>query len=90
VRVGSPKHGHRTVPARYLVACDGAGSPIRKALGIESLRESADARARWQGAYVRLPGLLASASRTPRPCNTSGTSCPASASHTGWNRGSSR
>lgn len=57
VRVSSPKYGHRTVHARYLVACDGAGSPIRKALGIESLRESPNVRARWQGAFVRLPGL---------------------------------
>ncbi|HWG28598.1 FAD-dependent oxidoreductase [Actinospica sp.] len=57
VRLSSAEHGHRTVRARYLVACDGAASPIRKALGIESLRESADARARWQGAFVRLPGL---------------------------------
>jgi 2-polyprenyl-6-methoxyphenol hydroxylase-like FAD-dependent oxidoreductase len=57
VRLSSPEHGHRTVRARYLVACDGAGSSIRKGLGIESLRESPGARARWQGAFVRLPGL---------------------------------
>jgi 2-polyprenyl-6-methoxyphenol hydroxylase-like FAD-dependent oxidoreductase len=57
VRLSSPGHGHRAVRARYLVACDGAGSPIRKGLGIESLRSSAGARARWQGAFVRLPGL---------------------------------
>jgi 2-polyprenyl-6-methoxyphenol hydroxylase-like FAD-dependent oxidoreductase len=57
VRLSSPEHGHRVVRAKYMVACDGAGSPIRKALGIESLRESADARARWQGAFVRLPEL---------------------------------
>jgi 2-polyprenyl-6-methoxyphenol hydroxylase-like FAD-dependent oxidoreductase len=57
VRLSRAGHGHRAVRARYLVACDGAGSPIRKGLGIESLRESAGARARWQGAFVRLPGL---------------------------------
>jgi 2-polyprenyl-6-methoxyphenol hydroxylase-like FAD-dependent oxidoreductase len=57
VRLSSPEHGRRTVRARYLVACDGAASPVRKALGIGSLRDSSDVRARWQGAYVRLPGL---------------------------------
>ncbi|MFE4371724.1 FAD-dependent monooxygenase [Streptomyces sp. NPDC056835] len=57
VRLASPVHGGRTVRARYLVACDGAGSPVRKALGIGSLRDSADVRARWQGAFVSLPGL---------------------------------
>jgi 2-polyprenyl-6-methoxyphenol hydroxylase-like FAD-dependent oxidoreductase len=57
VRLRSPVHGRRRVWTRFLVACDGAASPVRKALGIESLRESADARARWQGAFVRLPGL---------------------------------
>jgi 2-polyprenyl-6-methoxyphenol hydroxylase-like FAD-dependent oxidoreductase len=57
VRLSSPDHGRRTVRARYLVACDGAASPIRKALGIGSLREDTDVRARWQGAFVRLPGL---------------------------------
>ncbi|MFC8826031.1 FAD-dependent monooxygenase [Streptomyces sp. NPDC057137] len=57
VRLASTEHGKRTVRAGYVVACDGAGSPIRKALGIGSLRDSPDVRARWQGAYVRLPGL---------------------------------
>jgi 2-polyprenyl-6-methoxyphenol hydroxylase-like FAD-dependent oxidoreductase len=57
VRLSSQAYGRRTVRARYLVACDGAASPVRKALGIESLRDSADVRARWQGAFVRLPGL---------------------------------
>ncbi|MEU9898677.1 FAD-dependent monooxygenase [Streptomyces phaeochromogenes] len=57
VRLSSPAYGRSTVRARYLVACDGAASPVRKALGIESLRDSADVRARWQGAYVSLPGL---------------------------------
>ncbi|MGW3285591.1 FAD-dependent monooxygenase [Streptomyces sp. NPDC001002] len=57
VRLVSPTYGRRTVRARYLVACDGAASPVRKALGIESLRDSAEVRARWQGAFVRLPGL---------------------------------
>src|SRR5882757_10568812 len=57
VRLSSQAYGHRTVRARYLVACDGAASPVRKALGIESLRDSADVRARWQGAFVNLPGL---------------------------------
>ncbi|MFF2124057.1 FAD-dependent monooxygenase [Streptomyces olivochromogenes] len=56
-RLSSQAYGRRTVRARYLVACDGAASPIRKALGIESLRDSADVRARWQGAFVSLPGL---------------------------------
>ncbi|MGW6603447.1 FAD-dependent monooxygenase [Streptomyces sp. NPDC055036] len=64
VRLTSPEYGRRTVRARYLVACDGAGSPVRKALGIESLRESADTRARWQGAFVRLPGMR---ERVPHP-----------------------
>jgi 2-polyprenyl-6-methoxyphenol hydroxylase-like FAD-dependent oxidoreductase len=57
VRLSSQEYGGRTVRARCLVACDGAGSPIRKALGIGSLRDSADVRARWQGAFVGLPGL---------------------------------
>ncbi|MEV7344448.1 FAD-dependent monooxygenase [Streptomyces sp. NPDC093544] len=57
VRLSSQAYGRRTVRARYLVACDGAASPVRKALGIESLRDSADVRARWQGAFVSLPGL---------------------------------
>jgi 2-polyprenyl-6-methoxyphenol hydroxylase-like FAD-dependent oxidoreductase len=57
VRVGSREYGRRSVRAHFLVACDGAASPIRKALGIGSVRELAGARARWQGAFVRLPGL---------------------------------
>ena len=57
VHVCSAEHGHRTVRAGFLVACDGAASPIRKKLGIASLRDSECARARWQGAFVRLPGL---------------------------------
>jgi len=57
VRLASREHGHRTVWTRYLVACDGAASPVRKATGIGSLRDSGDVRARWQGAFVRLPGL---------------------------------
>jgi 2-polyprenyl-6-methoxyphenol hydroxylase-like FAD-dependent oxidoreductase len=57
VRLSSAEHGRRIVSARYLVACDGAASPTRKAVGIGSLRDSADVRARWQGAFVRLPGL---------------------------------
>ncbi|MFD4552984.1 FAD-dependent monooxygenase [Streptomyces sp. NPDC058469] len=57
VRLSSQAYGRRTVRARYLVACDGAASPVRRALGIGSLRNSADVRARWQGAFVRLPGL---------------------------------
>ncbi|MFD7088017.1 FAD-dependent monooxygenase [Streptomyces sp. NPDC059896] len=57
VRLSSAEHGGRTVQARRLLACDGAGSPVRRALGIGSLRDSADVRARWQGAFVRLPGL---------------------------------
>jgi 2-polyprenyl-6-methoxyphenol hydroxylase-like FAD-dependent oxidoreductase len=57
VRLASEEYGRRTVRARYVVACDGAASPIRKAVGIGSLRDSADVRARWQGAFVSLPGL---------------------------------
>jgi 2-polyprenyl-6-methoxyphenol hydroxylase-like FAD-dependent oxidoreductase len=57
VRLSSARHGERSVRASYLVACDGAASPIRKASGIGSLRDSTDVRARWQGAFVRLPGL---------------------------------
>jgi 2-polyprenyl-6-methoxyphenol hydroxylase-like FAD-dependent oxidoreductase len=57
VRLSSARHGERTVRAHYLLACDGAASPIRKALGIGSVRDSSDVRARWQGAFVRLPGL---------------------------------
>jgi 2-polyprenyl-6-methoxyphenol hydroxylase-like FAD-dependent oxidoreductase len=57
VRLCSAEHGRRTVRAQFLVACDGAGSSIRRTLGIASLRGSDHARARWQGAFVRLPGL---------------------------------
>ncbi|MER5523407.1 FAD-dependent monooxygenase [Streptomyces sp. NPDC002677] len=57
VRLSSQAYGRRTVRARSLVACDGAASPVRKALGIGSLRDSDDVRARWQGAFVSLPGL---------------------------------
>jgi len=57
VRLVSEKYGRRVVRARYVVACDGAASPIRRELGIGSLRDSSDVRARWQGAFVRLPGL---------------------------------
>ena len=57
IQVCSPDYGPRTIDARFLVACDGAGSPIRKTLGIQSVRDSDDVRARWQGAYVRLAGL---------------------------------
>ncbi|WP_405793720.1 FAD-dependent monooxygenase [Streptomyces sp. NBC_01506] len=65
LRLASETYGKRSVRARYLVACDGAGSPIRKALGIGSLRDSADVRARWQGAYVRLPGLRRNVPHAP-------------------------
>jgi 2-polyprenyl-6-methoxyphenol hydroxylase-like FAD-dependent oxidoreductase len=64
VHVCSTEHGHRTVRARFLVACDGAASSIRRTLGVASLRGSDHARARWQGAYVRLPGLR---ERIPHP-----------------------
>jgi 2-polyprenyl-6-methoxyphenol hydroxylase-like FAD-dependent oxidoreductase len=57
VQLSSAEHGRRTVRARFLVACDGAGSAIRRTLGIASLRDSDRVRARWQGAFVRLPGL---------------------------------
>ena len=57
IQVCSPDYGPRTIDARFLVACDGAGSPIRKTLGIQSVRDRDDVRARWQGAYVRLAGL---------------------------------
>ena len=57
VQLCSTEHGYRTVRARFLVACDGAGSSIRRTLGIGSLRDSDRVRARWQGAFVRLPGL---------------------------------
>jgi 2-polyprenyl-6-methoxyphenol hydroxylase-like FAD-dependent oxidoreductase len=57
VRLCSAEHGRRTVRAQFLVACDGAGSSIRKTLGISSRRNSDQARARWQGAFVQLPGL---------------------------------
>jgi 2-polyprenyl-6-methoxyphenol hydroxylase-like FAD-dependent oxidoreductase len=62
VRLSSPGYGGRLVRARYLLACDGAASPIRNALGIAAVGDSAGARARWQGAFVRLPGLR---ERTP-------------------------
>jgi 2-polyprenyl-6-methoxyphenol hydroxylase-like FAD-dependent oxidoreductase len=62
VRLRSAHYGSKLVRARYLVACDGASSPIRRALGTASIRYSPDARARWQGAFVRLPGLR---ERTP-------------------------
>jgi 2-polyprenyl-6-methoxyphenol hydroxylase-like FAD-dependent oxidoreductase len=57
VALDSAEHGCRTVRAQFLVACDGAGSSIRRTLGIASLRDSDQTRARWQGAFVRLPGL---------------------------------
>jgi 2-polyprenyl-6-methoxyphenol hydroxylase-like FAD-dependent oxidoreductase len=57
VRLSSREYGRRSVRARFLMACDGAGSAVRKALGIGSARGAADVRARWQGAFVRLPGL---------------------------------
>jgi 2-polyprenyl-6-methoxyphenol hydroxylase-like FAD-dependent oxidoreductase len=62
VHVCSAEHGHRTVRARFVLACDGAASSIRRTLGIASLRDSDCARARWQGAFARLPGLR---DRTP-------------------------
>jgi 2-polyprenyl-6-methoxyphenol hydroxylase-like FAD-dependent oxidoreductase len=57
VQICSTQHGRRAVRARFLVACDGAGSAIRRTLGIASLRDSDRVRARWQGAFVRLPRL---------------------------------
>jgi 2-polyprenyl-6-methoxyphenol hydroxylase-like FAD-dependent oxidoreductase len=66
VRLRSAAHyGSKLVRARYLVACDGASSPIRRALGIASIRDSPDARARWQGAFVRLPGLREQVTHAP-------------------------
>jgi 2-polyprenyl-6-methoxyphenol hydroxylase-like FAD-dependent oxidoreductase len=56
--LSSAEYGQRRITARFLVACDGAGSPIRKTLGISSLRDGDDrVRARWQGACVQLAGL---------------------------------
>jgi 2-polyprenyl-6-methoxyphenol hydroxylase-like FAD-dependent oxidoreductase len=57
VRLSSAKHGLRTIRGRFLLACDGAGSPTRKTVGIASVRDSGRTRARWQGAFVALPGL---------------------------------
>jgi 2-polyprenyl-6-methoxyphenol hydroxylase-like FAD-dependent oxidoreductase len=57
VTLVSPDLGRRTIRAQYVLACDGAGSPIRRSLGVRQLREHEDVRARWQGAYVRLPAL---------------------------------
>jgi len=65
VRLRSAHYGSKLVRARYLVACDGASSPIRRALGIASIRYSPDARARWQGAFVRLPGLREQVTHAP-------------------------
>jgi len=65
VRLRSAHYGSKLVRARYLVACDGASSPIRRALGIASVRDSPDARARWQGAFVRLPGLRERTAHAP-------------------------
>ena len=65
VRASSREYGERRVRARFLVACDGAASPIRKALGIGSVRESAKVRARWQGAFVRLPRLRERSQHAP-------------------------
>jgi 2-polyprenyl-6-methoxyphenol hydroxylase-like FAD-dependent oxidoreductase len=65
VRLRSARYGSKLVRARYLVACDGASSPIRRALGIASIRDSPDARARWQGAFVRLPGLRERTAHAP-------------------------
>jgi len=65
VRLSSAEHGERVVHARYVVACDGAGSPIRRALGIASIRDVSDTRARWQGAFTRLPGLRERTAHAP-------------------------
>jgi 2-polyprenyl-6-methoxyphenol hydroxylase-like FAD-dependent oxidoreductase len=64
VQVRSAEHGLRTISGRFLIACDGAGSAIRKTLGIPSLRDGDGVRARWQGACVRLSGLR---ERIPHP-----------------------
>jgi 2-polyprenyl-6-methoxyphenol hydroxylase-like FAD-dependent oxidoreductase len=61
----SPEYGRRVVRAKYVLACDGAGSSIRRSLGIRQVRENGDVRARWQGAYVRLPGLRARSPHAP-------------------------
>ena len=65
VRLRSARYGPKLVRARYLVACDGASSPIRRALGIASVRDSPEARARWQGAFVRLAGLRERTAHAP-------------------------
>jgi 2-polyprenyl-6-methoxyphenol hydroxylase-like FAD-dependent oxidoreductase len=65
IALSSAEYGRRAVRARYLVACDGAASTVRKAVGIGSLRDSPDVRARWQGAFVRLPGLRERIPHTP-------------------------
>jgi 2-polyprenyl-6-methoxyphenol hydroxylase-like FAD-dependent oxidoreductase len=57
IQLSSAGHGERSITARFLVGCDGAGSPTRKALGIPSLRDGEGVRARWQGACVQLAGL---------------------------------
>jgi len=64
VRLSSAEHGSMTVRARYLVACDGAASPTRKALGIGSLRDSARSEHAGKAPSSGFPGC-ATASRTP-------------------------
>jgi FAD binding domain len=57
ILLSSAEFGQRSITARFLVACDGAGSPTRKTVGIPSLRDDDGVRARWQGACVQLAGL---------------------------------
>jgi len=48
--------GVREVRARYLVACDGARSTVRRAIGVTM--QGTPAEAVWEGAFVQIPDLL--------------------------------
>jgi 2-polyprenyl-6-methoxyphenol hydroxylase-like FAD-dependent oxidoreductase len=53
----------RVVRAQYLVGCDGGRSTVRRQCGIAM--EGSAREARWQGALVEIPGLLAAIDLLP-------------------------
>ena len=60
----------REIRARYLLGIDGAGSMVRKALGIALQGEDGSASRAFMGGtmlsyYIRSPGLMAASRRTP-------------------------
>ncbi|WP_319449815.1 MULTISPECIES: FAD-dependent monooxygenase [unclassified Mycobacterium] len=56
VRLAQVGGSSRRVAAKYVVACDGARSGVRRQLGIPS--EGSQAEAVWVGAFVEIPELL--------------------------------